>query len=71
MIPIEEKDLGKRATAAFAAGDLPDVIYHSIQYVLPWAEAGLLDVETNSDIVNSLQKSTLHRAPSLWRSMME
>ena len=58
VIPIEEKDLGKRATAAFAAGDLPDVIYHSIQYVLPWAEAGLLDVETNSDIVNSLQKST-------------
>ena len=46
------------ATAAFAAGDLPDVIYHSIQYVLPWAEAGLLDVETNSDIVNSPQKST-------------
>ena len=35
VIPIEEKDLGKRATAAFAAGDLPDVIYHSIQYVLP------------------------------------
>ena len=58
VIPIEEKDLGKRATAAFAAGDLPDVIYHSIQYVLPWAEAGLLDVETNSDIVSSLQKST-------------
>ena len=58
VMPIEEKDLGKRATAAFAAGDLPDVIYHSIQYVLPWAEAGLLDVETNSDIVNSLQKST-------------
>ena len=58
VIPIEEKDLGKRATAAFAAGDLPDVIYHSIQYVLPWAEAGLLDVETNSDIVNSHQKST-------------
>ena len=58
VIPIEEKDLGKRATAAFAAGDLPDVIYHSIQYVLPWAEAGLLDVETNSDIVNSLQKTT-------------
>jgi len=58
VIPIEEKDLGKRATAAFAAGDLPDVIYRSIQYVLPWAEAGLLDVETNSNIVKSLQKDT-------------
>ena len=26
VIPISEKDLGTRATAAFAAGDLPDVI---------------------------------------------
>ena len=58
VIPIDEKDLGKRATAAFAAGDLPDVIYHTLQYVLPWSEAGILDVETNSDIVDDLQKST-------------
>ena len=58
VIPIDEKDLGKRATAAFAAGDLPDVIYHTLQYVLPWAEAGILDVETNTDIVDSLKKST-------------
>ena len=58
VIPVSEKDLGKRATAAFAAGDLPDVIYHTLQYVLPWSEAGILDVETNDDIVNTLQKST-------------
>ena len=58
VIPVSEKDLGKRATAAFAAGDLPDVIYHTLQYVLPWSEAGILDVETNDDIVNSLQKNT-------------
>ena len=58
VIPVEEKDLGTRATAAYAAGDLPDVIYHTLQYVLPWAEAGILDVEANSDIVDSLQKNT-------------
>jgi len=58
VIPVEEKDLGTRATAAFAAGDLPDVIYHTLQYVLPWAEAGILDVEANADIVKSLQKNT-------------
>ena len=34
VIPVEEKDLGTRTTAAFAAGDLPDVIYHTIQYLL-------------------------------------
>ncbi len=58
VIPISEKDLGKRATAAFAANDLPDVIYHPLQYVLPWSEAGILDVETNSDIVEKLGTDT-------------
>ena len=58
VIPVEEKDLGKRATAAAAAGNLPDVIYHTLQYVLPWAEAGILDVSANNDVVKSLGKST-------------
>ena len=59
VIPIDEKELGKRATAAAAAGDLPDVIYHTLQYVLPWAEAGILDVDANNDVVKELGKETL------------
>ena len=58
VIPIEEKDLGTRATAAAAAGDLPDVIYHTLQYVLPWAEAVILDVDANNDVVKDLGKDT-------------
>ena len=58
VIPVTEKDLGTRATAAFAAKDLPDVIYHPLQYVLPWAEAGILDVETNDEIVKELGVGT-------------
>ena len=58
VIPIEEKELGTRATAAAAAGDLPDVIYHTLQYVLPWAEAGILDVDANNDVVKDLGKDT-------------
>ena len=58
VIPVEEKDLGTRATAASAAGDLPDVIYHTLQYVLPWAEAGILDVDANNDVVKKLGKKT-------------
>lgn len=54
IIPVTEKDLGTRATAALAAGDLPDVIYHPLQYALPWAEAGILDTETNSEIIEKL-----------------
>ena len=58
VIPVEEKDLGTRATAAAAAGNLPDVIYHTLQYVLPWAEAGILDVDANNAVVKSLGKKT-------------
>lgn len=58
VIPVSEKELGTRATAAFAANDLPDVIYHPLQYVLPWAEAGILDVETNNEIVGELGAGT-------------
>ncbi len=63
VIPITESDLGTRATAAFAANDLPDVIYHTLQYALPWAEAGILDTDTSTDIVNDLGENTFAPGP--------
>ena len=54
VIPVTESDLGTRATAAFAAGDLPDVIYHTLQYALPWHEAGILDSEAAGEVVEAL-----------------
>lgn len=58
VIPVEESDLGTRATAAYAAGDLPDVIYHTLQYALPWAEAGILDIDAASDVIEALGEDT-------------
>ncbi len=58
VIPITETELGKRATAAYAANDLPDVIYHTLQYVQPWADAGILDIDANSEIVEDLGTET-------------
>jgi len=58
VIPVTESDLGTRATAAFAAGDLPDVIYHTLQYALPWAEAGILDTEAATEVIEDLGAST-------------
>ena len=63
VIPVEEKDLGTRATAAFAAGDLPDVIYHPLQYALPWTEAGILDPEAANEVVEKLGKDTFSPGP--------
>ena len=34
------------------------MIYHTLQYVLPWAEAGILDVDANNDVVKDLGKNT-------------
>ena len=58
VIPVSETDLGTRATAAFAAGDLPDVIYLPLQYALPWTEAGILDTDSATDVVNALGPDT-------------
>lgn len=58
VIPVSESDLGTRATAAFAAGDLPDVIYHTLQYALPWAEAGILDTDAASEVIEGLGVDT-------------
>jgi len=63
VIPVTETDLGTRATAAFAAGDLPDVIYHPLQYALPWAEAGILDSEAATELVDELGAATFAPGP--------
>ncbi|WP_299141658.1 extracellular solute-binding protein [uncultured Tateyamaria sp.] len=63
VIPVSENDLGTRATAAFAAGDLPDVIYHTLQYALPWAEAGILDTEAATEVVENLGRDTFAAGP--------
>jgi multiple sugar transport system substrate-binding protein len=63
MIPVEESEMGTRATAAFAAGDLPDIIYYSLQYALPWTEAGILDTEAAQEVVDALGSDTFAPGP--------
>lgn len=58
VIPVDEKELGTRATAAFAAGDLPDVIYHPLQYALPWIDAGILDIDSATEVIENLGVAT-------------
>ncbi len=63
VVPVEESNLGTRATAAYAAGDLPDVIYHTLQYALPWYEAGILDSEAATDAIEALGSGTFAPGP--------
>ena len=46
---------------------IPDVI-HTLQYVLPWAEAGILDVDANNDVVKDLGKNTFAGALKMAKS---
>ena len=63
VVPVTEKDLGTRMTAAFAAGDMPDVVYHSIQYLQPWAEAGILDSGAATEALEVLGTDTFAARP--------
>ena len=54
VIPVEEAEIATRTTAAFAAGDLPDVLNHTVQHLLPFAEAGILDTAAATDVVENL-----------------
>ena len=63
LIPVEESDIQTRATAAFAAGDLPDVLNHTVQHLLPYAEAGLLDTAAADEVVNDLGIDTFAEGP--------
>ena len=63
VIPVSESDYGTRATAAFAANDLPDVLYHPLQYALPWAEAGILDTDAATEVIEDLGMGTFSPGP--------
>ncbi len=58
VVPVSENILGERVTAAFAAGDLPDIIYHPLNFTLSWYEAGVLDAEAATEVVDSLGRET-------------
>lgn len=58
VVPVTESSLGERMTAAFAAGDLPDVVFHPVNYTIGWAEAGILDTAAATESVAKLGVDT-------------
>jgi hypothetical protein len=49
-----------------AAGDLPDVIYHTLQYALPWYEAGILDADAATEVIEA-PGAPRPSPPARWR----
>lgn len=58
VVPVTESQLSERMTAAFAAGDLPDVVFHPVNYALGWAEAGILDTTAATEVIDDLGRAT-------------
>jgi multiple sugar transport system substrate-binding protein len=58
VVPVNKNRLAKQVTAANATEALPDVLYHPIDFTAGWAQAGLLDVRSATDVVNRLGKET-------------
>jgi len=58
VVPVSENQMGERATAAFAAGDLPDVIYAPLNLTVTWIDEGLLDPDAAAEVIDDLGRGT-------------
>jgi multiple sugar transport system substrate-binding protein len=63
VVPVQENLLAERVTAAYAARSLPDVVFHPIDFTIGWAEAGILDDRSATELVNHLGKETFGIGP--------
>jgi multiple sugar transport system substrate-binding protein len=58
LVPVEESDLGPRVTAAFSAGELPDVILTPLSQTIGWADAGIFDTAAANEVIDTLGRAT-------------
>jgi len=63
VVPVEENLLAERVTAAYAARSLPDVIFHPIDFTIGWAEAGILDARSATEVIQQLDQDTFGKGP--------
>lgn len=63
IVPVSEKDIATRATAAFGAGDMPDILNHTVQHLLPFASAGMLDSGAATEVVENLGMGSFASGP--------
>ena len=54
MVLIDENTLSNVIRANFAAGTLPDVIFHPVVFSVAWYEEGILSSEAANEVVNNL-----------------
>lgn len=63
LVLTDEDSLPNLMTAAVAAGTLPDVVFHPIDFTLGWYEQGILDASAASATIEALDTSTFAQGP--------
>jgi multiple sugar transport system substrate-binding protein len=58
VVPVHENRLAQKVAAASATGSLPDVLYHPMGFTLGWAQEGIIDARSATDVLNHLGKET-------------
>ncbi len=58
IVPTEESEQVSLMTAAIAAGDLPDVVLHSVQFSARWVADGALDAAAATSVIEELGAET-------------
>jgi multiple sugar transport system substrate-binding protein len=61
---VAEDDLPNLMIANAASGDLPDVVFHGLEFAAGWAAEGLIDPEAANEVVEELGRDTFS-APAL------
>ncbi len=61
VVPVTENQLAERITAAFAAGKLPDLVFHPVDYTVGWADEGILDPEAATEVIRELGEETFFK----------
>lgn len=63
LVLTDEDSLPNLMTAAVAAGTLPDVVFHPIDFTLGWYQQGILDSSAATAVIESLGQDTFAQGP--------
>jgi multiple sugar transport system substrate-binding protein len=63
LVLTDEDALPNLMTAAVAAGTLPDVVFHPLDFTLGWHQQGILDAEAATAVVVALGEETFPAGP--------
>ncbi len=54
VVPVKESELATRIVAAAAAGALPDTVFVPLDYIINWAQEGILDSNAATTVIDEL-----------------